>query len=157
MSTVEIRAARTADLPAIVAFNAGIARETEDLELDPQRLSDGVRAILEDASKGRYFVAEIAGEVVGQAMVTTEWSDWRNGDFWWFQSVYVQPDARARGVFKALYRHIEKEARRCDEVCGLRLYVDAHNARAIEVYTRLGMTTSNYRVMESDYRLNREE
>lgn len=156
MSKVSVRAAKTADIPMIVSFNAGIANETENINLDEQRLEKGVSAILADQSKGQYFMAEIDGKVVGQAMFTTEWSDWRNGDFWWFQSVYVKASARRLGVFRALYKYVEKAAQARDDVCGLRLYVDAHNDRAISTYTNLGMSRSNYQIMEVDFRLNRK-
>lgn len=148
--TIEIREAGANDHDTIVAFNAAIARETEDLRLDEARLRAGVAAVLADSSKGRYFVAHESGHVVGQIMITTEWSDWRNGDFWWIQSVYVQPEARGRGVFSLLYRFVEAAARQ-QGARGLRLYVDADNQRATDIYARLGMHASQYRMMEIDF------
>jgi GNAT superfamily N-acetyltransferase len=117
------------------------------VELDPLVIRAGVRALLEDPAKGRYFVAETGGKVVGQIMHTYEWSDWRNAWFWWIQSVYVAPESRAQGVFKALHRHLEMMASSTGGICGLRLYVEDGNQRAQEVYTRLGLKMAGYRVM----------
>ena len=142
-----IRPACANEADTLVEFNARMARETEGLELDRNILSNGVRGGLADASKALYFVAESGGRVVGQLMITKEWSDWRNGDVWWVQSVYVHPDHRRRGVFRALYVHAREQASRAGAV-GVRLYVDDHNAAAQQVYERLGMRMSNYRVME---------
>ncbi len=111
----------------------------------------GVAALLADTSKGIYFVAEIDGQVAGQVMVTYEWSDWRNGNFWWLQSVYVAAAHRGAGVFKALYARVEDEARKTPGVCGLRLYMDAHNETARAAYRRLGMAETNYVVFERTF------
>lgn len=142
-----VRPARPADLPNVVDFNARLARETENLTLDRDVLTAGVSAGLADASKARYFVAEIDGRVVGQLMLTLEWSDWRNGEIWWIQSVYVHADHRRHGVFKAIYRHVESLAKQSGAV-GLRLYVEKHNAPAQSTYASLGMSLSEYLVME---------
>ena len=147
MAPTSIRPARREDASVLVDFNARMARETEGLDLDPAVLSRGVRAALADPAKAIYFVAEAAGEVVGQLMITHEWSDWRDGDIWWVQSVYVRPDHRRRGVFRSLYAHARDQARTAGAV-GVRLYVDDHNAAAQECYRSLGMHVSNYRVME---------
>jgi GNAT superfamily N-acetyltransferase len=111
-----------------------------------------VRALLTDPGKGRYFIAEDAGRPVGQLMYTTEWSDWRNGDFWWIQSVYVRQEARRRGVFSLLYRHLERLARSSPGVCGIRLYMEAHNVTARATYLKLGLVDSGYQVLEIDFR-----
>ena len=132
-----------------------MALETEHLTLDPGRLQSGVQRLVEDSSKGFYLVAWDDGRIVGQLMITFEWSDWRNGTFWWIQSVYVEPAYRGRSVFKALYRHIENMARTTPDVCGLRLYVEGENHRAQEVYRRLGMTTTPYQMFEIDFVMRR--
>lgn len=144
-----IRPATPADAEVIRDFNLGLARETESLELDPDVVLRGVAALLKDSSKGRYFVAEIDGRVVGQLMHTFEWSDWRDGMFWWLQSVFVHPDFRSRGVFTALYRHLESLAREDGEVCGLRLYMEHANHKARSAYLRLGLSPSGYEVFGS--------
>jgi GNAT superfamily N-acetyltransferase len=150
-----IRPSNPADAPVIAGFNARLAQETEHLQLDPARLRAGVDAVLADANKGAYWVAEAAGEVVGQLMITFEWSDWRNGSFWWIQSVYVRADWRLRGVFKALYQHVHQQARSRNEVCGLRLYVERDNQRARQLYQRLGLRPTSYELYEVDFRIAR--
>ena len=145
-----IRAAEPDDVPAIVHGNMAMALEAEHKQLDPAIVDRGVRAVFDDPSRGRYFVAEADGRVVGQAMYTTEWSDWRCGDFWWFQSVYVVPEARRLGVFRALYQHVEQLARAEPGVCGLRLYVERGSLRARQTYRRCGMRDAGYVVMEVD-------
>lgn len=146
-----IRTARTADAPIIARFNREMALETEGRKLSPPRVLRGVKALLADRAKGTYFLAESVGEIIGQLLITYEWSDWRNGNFWWIQSVYVAPAWRGRGVFKALHTHIERLARRRKDVCGVRLYVDAHNTKAKEVYARLGLKATHYELWETDF------
>jgi GNAT superfamily N-acetyltransferase len=102
-----------------------------------------------------YFVAEVDGTVVGQLMVTYEWSDWRNGNFWWIQSVYVEREYRGKGVFKSLYDHVLSLARRQKDSCGLRLYVEKHNRRARKIYEDLGMKETDYLLYEIDFVLKR--
>jgi GNAT superfamily N-acetyltransferase len=142
-----IRRARPGDAEVLAAYNVALAKETEDVVLDPAVIGPGVRAVLADPARGIYFVAEEGGEVVGQTMITYEWSDWRNGFLWWIQSVYVAPGAREKGVFKALHGHIEAEARKAG-AAGIRLYVFDGNERAQKVYARLGMRDGRYRVLE---------
>ena len=142
-----IRAARLEDLDAIVAGNIALAEETEHLRLDRDTLREGVRALLAGRAPGRYWVAESGGEVVGQLLITFEWSDWRNRMVWWLQSVYVSPDARRHGVFRALYDHARQQAR-AEGAGGLRLYVDVTNRRAQTVYAAIGMNGDHYRVFE---------
>jgi len=143
-----IRRATAADEAVLVAFNAAIAWETEHKRLDPPTLTAGVRAVLADAARGFYTVAESGGAVVGQMMITFEWSDWRNGWFWWIQSVYVHADARRSGVFRALYQAIADQAAADPSVIGLRLYFDRDNVRAQETYRSMGMSDTSYGMME---------
>ncbi len=146
---LSIREATPADAEIIADFNSRIALETEGMHLPPKVVKPGVRALLADRSKGRYWVAETDSRVVGQIMVTYEWSDWRNGMIWWIQSVYVHGEYRRSGVFSTLYRHVESLARQDPQVCGIRLYVERGNARAQRTYESLGMTRTDYRVMQS--------
>ncbi len=149
-----IRDARLGDCEAIADFNIAMAFETERLTLERTRVIEGVRAVLSDRTKGRYIVAEIDNCVVGQLMVTYEWSDWRNGMFWWIQSVYVDNTFRGRKIFSALYAHAKREAV-SDGSCGLRLYVDEHNKVAQRTYEKLGMTLTPYEMMEDDFVIKR--
>jgi len=150
--TLRIRDALPADQDFLAHGNEAMALETEHKTLDPQVVRRGVAAALAEPAHGRYFVAEDAtGTPVGQLMVTYEWSDWRNGQFWWIQSVYVLPAWRRRGVFRALYEHVDGLARSSLSVCGLRLYVEAGNLNAQRTYERCGMVDAGYRVMEVDY------
>ncbi|MEZ5398212.1 MAG: GNAT family N-acetyltransferase [Bryobacteraceae bacterium] len=150
-----VRPATPADAPAIARFNAAMALETEGLHLDPARLLAGVTRLLTDASKGFYIVAEIEGVLAGQLMITYEWSDWRNADFWWIQSVYVDPAHRRAGVFTVLYNEILRRARQSN-ACGLRLYVEHANTRAQQTYEKLGMSPAPYRAYEIDFVIDRK-
>ena len=144
-----LREGRPGDAEIIAAYNSAMAEETEGKALDPELIGAGVRRLLQDAAMGRYWVAESEGQVIGQLMVTYEWSDWRNGTIWWIQSVYVRPDWRRNGVFSALYRHVESLARATPHVIGLRLYVEENNKRAQRTYAALGMVNPSYLVMEA--------
>ena len=145
-----IRLAALTDLAAIVEYNRLLALETEAKVLDPTILESGVASALADPDRLRYWVAELDGETqpVGQAAITREWSDWRKGWIWWFQSVYVAAPFRGRGVFRALYQHIRDEATSLPEVIGLRLYVEDSNAPAHQTYRALGMKPGGYSVYE---------
>jgi GNAT superfamily N-acetyltransferase len=143
-----IRPALVSDAAIIADFNRRMARETEHKELDPATLQAGVIAMLSDPAKGRYFVAESEGKVVGQLGFTLEWSDWRNGNFWWVQSVYVAEQARRQGVFRALFEHLLQAARSDPNVIGVRLYVEHDNQVAQATYRQLGLTMTSYQLME---------
>ena len=146
---IQIREAIKSDAGQIAEFNARLASETEAIQLLPDVVGPGVEAMLADPSKGRYWVAEAGGRIVGQIMVTYEWSDWRNGMIWWIQSVYVRPESRRKGVFSGLFRHVESLAAAAPGVVGLRLYVERNNARAQQTYKALGMVKPGYLVMET--------
>jgi GNAT superfamily N-acetyltransferase len=145
-----VRPAIAADRPVLVEYNRLLALETESKVLDPATLDAGVAIALADPERLRYWVAELDGHprAVGQAAVTREWSDWRKGWIWWFQSVYVAAPFRGRGVFRTLYHHIRDEARSLPDVIGLRLYVEDSNAPAHKTYRALGMKPGGYSVYE---------
>src|SRR3954463_4560333 len=145
---IRTRAAAVTDADDIVDFQLAMARETEDLELDAGVVARGVRAVFDDPSRGRYFLAESDGAVVASLMITYEWSDWRNGNVWWIQSVYVVPEFRQQRVYAGLYEHVKTLVNADDSLRGIRLYVDRRNVRAQQVYTRLGMNGEHYQVFE---------
>ena len=137
-----------ADAAVIAEFNLLLATETEGLRLDPECVRTGVKALLADSAKGVYYVAEVEGTIAGQLMITYEWSDWRNGNIWWLQSVYVRKEFRRQGVFRELFRFLESLARAQKDVCGLRLYMHAENRTARRSYEKLGMKRTQYEVFE---------
>ena len=148
--SIAIRRAKSDDATTIVCFNTEMALETEGLELSAPTVSAGVRRLLDDPARGFYFVAERSGEIVGQLMITLEWSDWRNGWWWWIQSVYVSPAARRSGVYSMLYAHARSEAQEAGAV-GMRLYVDRRNTDAQSTYVALGMRESGYLFYELEF------
>ncbi|HEX6832622.1 MAG TPA: GNAT family N-acetyltransferase [Rudaea sp.] len=148
---LHLRPATRDDIEILVRFNAAMALETEHKTLRPEVLRPGVTAVFDEPRRGFYLVAERGEEVIGCLMITYEWSDWRNGDWWWFQSVYVAPAHRRGGVFGALYREVERRARATAGVIGLRLYVERDNAAAQRTYAALGMTETAYRLYETEF------
>ncbi len=145
---IVVRPAGRADVETLVAFNRAMAAETEGVALDVERLRAGTEAVFDDPSRGFYRIAEVDGRAAGMLLVTREWSDWRNGDFWWIQSVYVDPRFRRRGVYRAMHEQVMREARAAAGVRGVRLYVERENHRAQETYRALGMSPSNYDMYE---------
>jgi GNAT superfamily N-acetyltransferase len=145
---LSIRRADLNDSAVVTEFNRLLAQESEGKALDAAVLGAGVAAGLADPSKGVYFLAEEDGVPVGQMMYTAEWSDWRNGWFWWIQSVYVRLEARRRGVFRALFEHVHQAARADGQVIGLRLYVERENHVAQKTYQNMGMESAGYLVFE---------
>lgn len=146
-----IRDAQASDRDTIVDYNVRLAAESEGMRLEPDTVRRGVAHVLEDPNRGRYFLAEEDGRVIGQLMITLEWSDWRCGWFWWIQSVYVEPERRGAGVFRALLDHVMDQARRREDVCGVRLYVDLDNRSAQAVYERTGLPRAHYEMREVDF------
>ncbi len=155
-ATFHIRPATPADAGVIAEYNRRLAWETERKRLPRERLRRGVDAVLGDSRKGVYFVAESEadGSVIGQCSVTYEWSDWRNGDFWWLQSVYVNAAWRRRGVFRSLFDTVRQSATAAG-AAGLRLYVEEDNRTAQETYARHGMHPTHYRIYELEFRRRR--
>jgi GNAT superfamily N-acetyltransferase len=152
---LRVREAGPADAGTIVRFNAEMARETEEIELPLDRLHAGVDSVFAEPSRGRYWICERDGRPVGQLMVTYEWSDWRNGNFWWIQSVYTEPASRKQGVYRALHEFVLNAAR-ASGACGVRLYVERKNTRARGVYARLGLAEAPYEMMEVDFVIPRD-
>ncbi|MBH0178213.1 MAG: GNAT family N-acetyltransferase [Nitrospira sp.] len=152
---VIVRQAEYADVDALVEFSAAMAQETEGRRLDRDRLRHGTRAVLDTSDRGFFIVAEIRerdrSRLAGQLMVTYEWSDWRNGTFWWMQSVYVDPAWRRQGIYRSMHHHIVEKAKADPAVCGIRLYVEQSNQAAQHVYQRVGLCRSAYLVYEQDF------
>lgn len=146
--TVAVRDALRADIDLLARWAIAMALETEHKTLDPDTVRRGIAAVFDRPQRGRYLVAERDGAAAGTLMLTHEWSDWRCGDWWWIQSVYIAPAHRRNGVFRALYRHVETQARTDAGVCGLRLYVERDNAVAQRTYAALGMQDAGYRMFE---------
>jgi GNAT superfamily N-acetyltransferase len=147
---MEIRIATVSEAADLIKFNQAMALETEGKMLDPDVIEPGVQAVFSDGSKGFYVVAEENSEIVGGLMVTHEWSDWRNKWFWWIQSVYILPEARGRRIYSLLYDFVKSEAKKRNDVCGFRLYVEKENKRAQTVYEKLGMKESHYLMYEEE-------
>ena len=150
-STLEIRLATQRDADTIVAYNTAMALESEGIDLDQAALRAGVTAALSDPVKAFYLLAEIDSLPVGQLMVTTEWSDWRNGWIWWVQSVYVKSENRRQGVYRKLYGRLQQLAAERGDVRGMRLYVMRENLVAKQTYEALGMSHSEYDLYETDF------
>jgi ribosomal protein S18 acetylase RimI-like enzyme len=150
-----IRSARLEDCAQLAAWAIAMAWETEHKRLDPETVERGVRALFDHPARGVYFIAECAKgdaiEVVGTLMLTYEWSDWRCGNWWWIQSVYVAPEHRRRGVYRALYDNVHALAVAAPQVCGLRLYVERDNANAQRTYESLGMRDAGYAMYEAEF------
>ena len=148
MTAVTIRPGERRDQDLLVAFNMAMALETEKLELPQGVVTAGVKFLIENPQHGFYLVAECGIEIAGSLMVTNEWSDWRNGNFWWLQSVYVRPEYRRQGIYRKLYQHIKTMAAERHDVCGFRLYVERENQRAQATYRDLGMQPTHYQMYE---------
>jgi GNAT superfamily N-acetyltransferase len=140
---VIIRQATPADAPAIMDFQLKMAWETEKMALDKETVSKGVNAVFGDLAHGQYYVADAEGRVVSSLLITYEWSDWRNCNVWWFQSVYVIPEFRRQGIFRKMYAFIKDKAEK-EGVAGLRLYVETKNTSAKKTYEALGMNSEHY-------------
>ena len=145
---ITIREANKEDTNHIMDFQRRMAWETEKVELDAAILKKGVQAVFEDPSKGTYYVAESEGVVIGSFLITSEWSDWRNGEIRWFQSVYVVPEHRRKNAFRAMYDHISTQVKNSDKYSGIRLYVDRTNHKAQKVYQKMGMINHHYEMFE---------
>ncbi|MFO0705364.1 MAG: GNAT family N-acetyltransferase [Nitrospira sp.] len=158
-SVLRVRRAHVGDLESIVSFSLEMAQETEGRRLDRSRLRQGTGSLLNTPEHGFFMVVEQpeTSQIIGQLMITYEWSDWRNAVFWWIQSVYVTPAWRRQGVFRRLHATVLAEAKKDPRVCGVRLYVDATNRIAQDVYKRVGLSPSSYAVFETDFVLGRHQ
>ncbi len=145
---IVVRKAQAGDSRIIASFQIFLARETEQLELDPADVEQGVKAVFSDPGKGCYYIAKCGGDIAGSLLITYEWSDWRNRTILWIQSVYVVPKHRNKHVFRYLYEHIKQRVEDNPGLGGIRLYVDVTNKKAMQVYRHLGMNSEHYRLFE---------
>lgn len=152
MRPLSIRLAEPSDVAFLAASNRAMALETERKALDPETTRRGAAAVVADSAKGFYLLARRGDEAVGQLLVTYEWSDWRDGIYWWIQSVFVVPAARRTGVYRALYQRLVGDARHAARVCGVRLYADRGNTGAHATYEAMGMKRAHYEMFELDLR-----
>lgn len=143
-----VRNANSEDLETIIQFQLAMAKETEDLGLNLDDLTHGVNNLFSNPERGLYWVAELNGQIAGSLMTNYEWSDWRNGNVIWIQSVYVSSECRNKGVFKAMYLKIKDWVEATDELKGVRLYVEKNNSNAQKVYEAMGMTSEHYTMYE---------
>ncbi len=149
LPSITVRRATVADAPTLTEFNIAMALETEDYQLDPSTVLAGVTRLVQQPEHGFYLVAECEKIVIGALMITKEWSDWRDGLWWWIQSVYVIKPHRRRRAFRTLYDHVCELAHTEDDVCGIRLYVEKDNVTAQSVYREMGMSETHYRLYEA--------
>ncbi len=145
---IKVKEALEVHAGGIVEFQIAMAMETENLRLDRNLVEKGVKAVFDDVAKGKYYVAQDDDKLIASLMITYEWSDWRNGNVYWIQSVYVLPEYRGKGVFKEMYLHIKDSVKNTPGLSGIRLYVDRNNHRAQKVYNKIGMDGSHYQLFE---------
>jgi len=143
-----IRRALSQDIAELADFNIKMAHETEGVELIPEVITAGVKTMIDNSQMGFYLVVELDNGIQASLMITTEWSDWRNGIFWWIQSVYVRPDYRRQGLYRELYLRVKELAEQEPAVCGFRLYVERDNIAAQKTYESLGMSETEYKLFE---------
>ena len=143
-----IRRALSQDTTELTEFNIKMAHETEGVELIPEVITAGVKAMIDNPQMGFYLVVELDNGIQASLMITTEWSDWRNGIFWWIQSVYVRPQYRRQGLYRELYLRVKELAEQELAVCGFRLYVERENTAAQTTYESLGMSETEYKMFE---------
>lgn len=148
METITVCRAERNDARTLVDFQIRMAKETENLDLDLPTVTAGVLAVFNNPQLGQYWIAKRNSDVVGCTMITFEWSDWRNGMVWWIQSVYVRPEHRKSGVFRAIYTHLRELVASDPRIRGLRLYVDKTNRSAAKTYKALGMNGDHYATFE---------
>jgi len=145
---VHLRLATEEDSDSIIGFQLLMAKESEGIDLNRDTLKDGVLAVFRDPQKGKYFVAEDNGKIVGSLLTTYEWSDWRNQWVFWMQSVYILTAYRGKGIFRIMFQQLIEQVENEENVAGIRLYVDVSNKNAIGVYNSIGMDGEHYKVFE---------
>lgn len=146
-----IRLGQLKDCKTLSRFNITMAEETENKKLNPDTVYKGVENLINQPEKGFYVIVETSKKVIGSLMITAEWSDWRNGLFWWIQSVYILPEFRRTGIFTGLYQFVKDKAQKKNNVHGIRLYVDKDNKTARKTYNAMNMEKTDYRIYEEEF------
>jgi len=147
---LNIRIAELKDAEKIAKNNVYLAKESEDLDIDYKTTYKGVKAIISDKNKGFFIVTELNRKIIGELMVTYEWSDWRSKDFWWIQSVYVDKEHRKQGIFNKMKDFIIKLAKE-NNIDKVRLYVHNKNKDAINAYEKSNMKKDDYIIYKAIY------
>ncbi|MBN1986871.1 MAG: GNAT family N-acetyltransferase [Prolixibacteraceae bacterium] len=145
---MKVREAKPDDIPFIVDFQMAMAQETEGTELHRPTVELGVKAVVNDSTKGKYYITEVKSKIISSLLTTYEWSDWRNGTVLWIQSVYVLPEFRRKGVYRSMYSHIKNRVMEDENLKGIRLYADKSNIPAHKTYKNLGMSPDHYITFE---------
>ncbi len=145
---MKVREANLKDISIIVDFQIAMAKETEGIELNRLTVESGVEAVLNDPSKGKYYITETKDLIIGSLLTTYEWSDWRNGTVLWIQSVFVLPEYRRKGVYRNMYSHLKNKVNKDGRLKGIRLYADKSNRAAHKTYENLGMSQDHYVTFE---------
>ena len=151
MNHISIREGTTSDAASISNFQRNMALETESKILDDDTVLKGVEKVLTSSDRGFYVIAEVDSKVIGSLMVTFEWSDWRNGWFFWIQSVFVDEEYRRQGVYRSMHNEVINRCKTSKDCCGIRLYVEKDNINAQKVYKNLGMYETDYYLYEEEF------
>lgn len=148
LTHLEIIRAAPKYLDTIIEFQKQMALETEGLVLDDQTVRSGIKYVLDYPQIGYYLLAKYNEEIIATLLVLFEWSDWRNGNVLWIHSVYVLPEYRGQGIFKAMYEHVKNKVEEREDFKGIRLYVEKQNEKAQKVYRAIGMSSEHYELFE---------
>lgn len=151
MDQISIREGSISDTPTIAKFQQQMALETESKILKESTIRQGVESVLKCPNKGFYIIAETDSQVIGSLLVTFEWSDWRNGWFFWIQSVFVDAKYRRQGVYRVMHGEVIRRTKASGNCCGIRLYVEKDNRNAQKVYKTLGMHETDYYLYEEEF------
>jgi ribosomal protein S18 acetylase RimI-like enzyme len=140
---VEVRAAREDEveemLPLMRAYCRFYGAEPND---------EGIRTMLAtlitDPSQGAVFIARDGDRAVGVATLDWKWSSLKAARIGYLEDLFVDPEARGRGIADAL---IEVCARRCRELGmpAMQWQTAPDNVRAQQVYDRTGAGFETYR------------
>ena len=151
MDQISIREGSISDTPTIAKFQTQMALETESKILKESTIRQGVESVLKCPNKGFYIIAETDSQIIGSLLVTFEWSDWRNGWFFWIQSVFVDAKYRRQGVYRVMHSEVIRRTKASGNCCGIRLYVEKDNRNAQKVYKTLGMYETDYYLYEEEF------